>query len=440
MVIGKSSTGYHIASDLAAIDSSCKDYHDLAQKTVYIVHQSQGIEAIGKSISWKVIPTQSNLTLDSYHNYAHKTLEEIHSQPEIINHILTQPDRDEPIFKQLQILVQHAEHILLLGCGSSRYCGQSAKYWLEAIAQKPTQVELASEFSHRNPCLAPNTLVISISQSGETQDTIQALRHIQQHLRDKITLNVPSKDGKKSQNIVATVCLGNQPLSTLAKESTLFIPSHANKEIGVATTKVFTCQLLRFAQMTYLAKPSHPIAFNLKQALPSLPSAIKQTLGIAKNIEKMTAAIQHKSQLLFLGKGILYPIAEETSLKVQELAYIHAQAYATGELKHGPLALVDTQQICIVLVSHDTTLPLVISSIHEIAARDGQVIAVGPASALTQIDAGLLQASLELPEAPIEIAPFVSIVAMQLFAYYLALHRGCEIDQPRNLAKSVTVQ
>lgn len=438
LVIGKNDGGFHVASDLAAIDTTCTDYHDMQAETLYTIHQQNGIQSAA-SLDWQPIPKQAITALRDKGDFAHVTLEEIHSQPEILESIISQPERDQAVFEQLKPMLDSADNILLLGCGSSRYCGRSAKYWLEAIAQKPTQVELASEFTHRKPCLSKNTLVICISQSGETQDTIQALRYIQENHADKITLSLPKNGSSEKESVEGTVCLGNQPLSTLAKESTLFVPTYANKEIGVATTKVFTSQLLRLAQITCLANPEHPDAQNLRESLHTLPHALQQVLTLEDAIKNMPQTQSDSTQLIFLGKGILYPIAEETALKVQELAYVPAQAYATGELKHGPLALVDHNQTCFVLVNDDATFPLVESNIHEIAARNGQVVAVAAASTLAKMDPSLLTASIALPNANHAITPFTSIVAMQLYAYHHALYKGCEIDQPRNLAKSVTV-
>ena len=437
LTLGTNPDGYFIASDIEAFSQQCEQFHDVKPNTIYQITQ-QGIHPCKNiEITWQTVP-QTHFEITQQANYAHKTCQEIHSQPYVLERLLVDMERDSEAFSQIKPLLEACEHITILGCGSSFYCGRAARYWLESLAQKPTSIELASEFMDSKPCLPKNSLIIVISQSGETQDTISALRYIETHQLDKITLTLPNKTNTP-QTIIGSICIGNRPTSTLAKTTTVFLPTYAGQEVGVATTKVFTSQLLRLAQLTYLACPPNPSAQSLYAACTSLPKLVKQTLTLDNYLNDFTQSLCNEKHLLFLGKGPLYPIAEETALKVQELAYIHAQAFASGEIKHGPLALVDENQWVFILLNDDENFLRVLSNINVIAANSGKIVLVGNKDCIDKVDPKLYQKTIELPQASPEITPFIAIVAMQLFSYHLARHKGCSIDIPRGLAKCVSV-
>ncbi|MEC8063433.1 MAG: glutamine--fructose-6-phosphate transaminase (isomerizing) [Pseudomonadota bacterium] len=446
LVIGKNEHGFHIASDIEAFSTHCDQYHDIQPQTVYSVSQSNIEPDTNVTILWQNTPKESPTSKNTT-DFIHKTLEEIYSQSNILNQLMVNVARDADIFYQIRALLTACEHITILGCGSSYYAGRTAKYWLESIGKKPTSIELASEFMDRRPCLPNKTLVIVISQSGETQDTISALRYIEANEIDKITLPILHKAKTTSvfscsESIVqttATICIGNRPTSTLAKTSTVFLPTYAGQEVGVATTKVFSSQLLRLAQLTYLINPTNHQAQSLYAGCTTLPDVITETLKLGPLLENFSQILCNEKHLLFLGKGPLYPIAEETALKVQELAYIHALAFASGEVRHGPLALVDENQWVFVFLNDDENFFRVVSNIHVIAANHGKIVLVGNKNCIDQIDEKLYEKTIELPEASPDITPFIAIVAMQIFSYHLAYHKGCSIDNPRGLAKCVSV-
>lgn len=361
--------------------------------------------------------------------YRHFMLKEIFEQVDAISttlegrisksHILTAcfgRDADE-IFKKIK-------HIQIVACGTSYHAGLVAKYWLERVANISCQVEVASEFRYRDKVVLPDTLFITISQSGETADTLAALRQA------------------KELNYLATLTICNVAESSIVRESDLVFMTRAGIEIGVASTKAFTTQLTGLLLLTFaLAKYHAKENFNEQEMvnrLINLPSKINAVLALDKDISKLAAIFVEKQHALFLGRGTEYPIAMEGALKLKEISYIHAEAYPAGELKHGPLALVDKEMPVIAIAPKGQLLEKLKSNLHEVKARGGQLIIFADSSAKIMKDNGIIL--FEMPEVCELLAPIVYTVPLQLLAYHVAVARGTDVDQPRNLAKSVTVE
>jgi glucosamine--fructose-6-phosphate aminotransferase (isomerizing) len=310
-------------------------------------------------------------------------------------------------------------------CGTASYATQIGKYWFERFARIPVEIDIASEFRYREPPLPSCGLALFVSQSGETADTLAALRYAL----------------RMEQRVGAIV---NVPTSTIARESDVVLPTLAGPEIGVASTKAFTCQLaVLFALAVYAARQRDAIPAEEEQrlvrALTAVPRHAAAALGLEPEIEALAGHLADAKCVLYLGRGTSYPLALEGALKLKEISYIHAEGYAAGELKHGPIALIDEQVPVIVVAPHDQLFEKTVSNMQEVAARGGQII-------LLTDPRGAEQASLKtmwtlvLPEVPPEIAPIVYSIPIQLLAYHTAMARGADIDQPRNLAKSVTVE
>ena len=317
------------------------------------------------------------------------------------------------------------DSVLILACGTSYYSGCTAKYWLEDIAGIPTQVEVASEYRYRTSVPNPRTLVVTISQSGETADTLAALRHAQ------------------SLGMQHTLTICNVATSAMVRECKLAYITRAGVEIGVASTKAFTTQLAGLLML--VASVGHcrgnlsaAAEAELVKALQALPLRIKESLALAKDIETLAEEFADKHHSLFLGRGSQYPIAMEGALKLKEISYIHAEAYAAGELKHGPLALIDAEMPIIVVAPNNDLLEKLKSNVEEVRARGGILYVFADADAGFKSDETMRVMSLNHVEEM--IAPIVYTVPLQLLSYHVALIKGTDVDQPRNLAKSVTVE
>jgi glucosamine--fructose-6-phosphate aminotransferase (isomerizing) len=320
---------------------------------------------------------------------------------------------------------QQIDSVLILACGTSYYSGCTAKYWLESIAKIPTQVEVASEYRYRESVPNPNTLVVTISQSGETADTLAALRHAQS-LGMKHTL---------------TIC--NVATSAMVRECSLAYVTRAGVEIGVASTKAFTTQLAGLFLLTLaLAQAKGRLSDAEEQrhlkAMRHLPAALQAVLALEPQIMAWADDFAKRENALFLGRGLHYPIALEGALKLKEITYIHAEAYAAGELKHGPLALVTSEMPVVTVAPNDTLLEKLKSNMHEVRARGGVLYVLADAD--THIESGEGLHVIRMPEHYGELSPLLHVVPLQLLSYHTALARGTDVDKPRNLAKSVTVE
>jgi glucosamine--fructose-6-phosphate aminotransferase (isomerizing) len=317
------------------------------------------------------------------------------------------------------------DRLTLVACGTAHYACAIAKYWFEQLAGLPCEIDVASEFRYREPPLPARSWALFVSQSGETADTLAALRYC----KDRV------------QKTLAVV---NVPSSSIAREADLALPILAGIEVGVASTKAFTCQLLALAVLALKAgvDRGHLTAETLAAhiaTLQSLPGLLNQALALSGEVEKLAARLAEAQDVLFLGRGPMYPLALEGALKLKEISYIHAEGYASGELKHGPIALIERNVPVIVMAPHDRLFDKTVSNMQEVLARHGQVLLISDAEGLRAAGAGCW-ATLKLPQVAEPFAPILYAIPAQLLAYHTAVAKGTDVDQPRNLAKSVTVE
>ncbi|WP_420858557.1 glutamine--fructose-6-phosphate transaminase (isomerizing) [Marivivens marinus] len=317
------------------------------------------------------------------------------------------------------------DRITMVACGTAYYACVVAKYWFEQVARLPVEVDVASEFRYREPPVSPGTMAVFVSQSGETADTLAALRYC----RDK------------ADSIVSVV---NVAESSIARESDLALPILAGVEVGVASTKAFTCQLTVLKMLVLDAAKARGIigAEDVAErlaALTTLPGLLNQALGIEEECRSIARQLAEARDILFLGRGQMYPLALEGALKLKEISYIHAEAYASGELKHGPIALVDKTVPVIVMAPRDALFDKTVSNMEEVMARGGKVLLISDRTGIAQAGDGVWQ-TITMPEIAADLAPILYAIPAQLLAYYTAVAKGTDVDQPRNLAKSVTVE
>ena len=361
-------------------------------------------------------------------NHRHFMAKEIHEQPEVVGHTLAHyidMARAEVRLPKLDFDFRNVDRITISACGTAFYAGLVAKYWFERFARITVDVDIASEFRYRDAPLPKNGLAIFVSQSGETADTLASLRYAKEH-------------GQHTLSIV------NVPTSTIARESGAIMPTLAGPEIGVASTKAFTCQLATLAVLAIGAgrargNLSAEDEHKLVNALIEVPRHMAEALKLEHDIERLAKELMNAKDVLYLGRGTNFPLALEGALKLKEISYIHAEGYAAGELKHGPIALIDEQMPVVVIAPHDFVFEKTASNMQEVLARGGRIILVtdrkGAASAGVKAEA-----VLTLPDMPATVTPLVFSIPVQLLAYHVAVLRGTDVDQPRNLAKSVTVE
>ena len=360
--------------------------------------------------------------------YRHFMLKEIFEQPEKIKGLLSGQLTDSGVPQEIfgpiaPEIFEKVEAVQIVACGTSYHAGLVARHWLEGLAGLPCSVEVASEFRYRNKVVAPNTLFVSISQSGETADTLACLRY------------------SKDSGYLARLGICNVPTSSLARESDLVFLTKAGPEIGVASTKAFTTQLVGLLMLTLVLGRSHGLSAvaenSINESIRALPESLDAVMALEPSIIKMAEEFDDKEHALFLGRGIHYPIAMEGALKLKEISYIHAEAYPAGELKHGPLALIDAEMPVIAVAPNDDLLEKLKSNLQEVKARGGELYVFGHSH---ESHEGTVSQFIELPEIPELIAPIIYTIPLQLLAYHVAILKGTDIDQPRNLAKSVTVE
>ena len=361
-------------------------------------------------------------------NHRHFMQKEIFEQPIVVAQTLQsylRPLEQKVALPDMDFSFVDVPRITIVGCGTSSYAGMVAKYWLERFARVPVEVDVASEFRYRDPVLEPGGLSLFISQSGETADTLAALRHAR----------------AQGQRIAVVV---NVPTSSMAREADLLLPTHAGPEIGVASTKAFTCQLAVLAALAAkVARDKGRLdeeeERDIVRHLTEAPAAINAALGHDAEIAAMAPVIAGARDVLYLGRGPDYPMAMEGALKLKEISYIHAEGYAAGEMKHGPIALIDADVPVIVLAPSGPTFEKTVSNMQEVQARGGKVVLISDAEGLEQAGEGAI-ATIAMPKVHPLIVPLVYAVPVQLLAYHVAVARGTDVDQPRNLAKSVTVE
>ncbi|OOY11022.1 glutamine--fructose-6-phosphate aminotransferase [Thioclava marina] len=357
--------------------------------------------------------------------YKHFMAKEIAEQPVVLadalRHYLPKSGLNMPD----ELDFSNIDRIILIACGTAHYACAVAKYWFEEFARIPCEIDVASEFRYREPPLSARSLAIFVSQSGETADTLAALRYC-------------------AENVAKTVAVVNVPSSSIAREADIALPILAGIEVGVASTKAFTAQLLVLAVMALKAgrdrgQIDDEILSAHTEALRSLPGLLNQAMSLSEPIAKLAESLAEAQDILFLGRGPMYPLALEGALKLKEISYIHAEGYASGELKHGPIALIDRSVPVIVMAPHDRLFDKTVSNMQEVMARHGMVLLASDAKGL-QIAGDGTWAQIQLPEIAEPFAPILYAVPAQLLAYHTAVAKGTDVDQPRNLAKSVTVE
>ena len=385
-------------------------------------------DAKGKLANREMRNIQLSATATDKGMYKHYMAKEIAEQPTVlaenIGHYIS-ADHKRIDLRTDALDFSKVTNITMVACGTAYLACMVAKYWFEKIARIPVEVDVASEFRYREPPLNPNSLAIFVSQSGETADTLAALRYCLE------------------QN-VKTVGVVNVAESSIARESDVVLPIYAGVEIGVASTKAFTCQLATLAAMVLYASQQtgqtggHDLA-ELIEAYHALPGIVSQALHVEHDISAISTELATASDALFLGRGDMYPVALEGALKLKEISYIHAEGYASGELKHGPIALVDKDMPVVVLAPKDALFDKTVSNMQEVMARQGKVLLITDKDGLKTAGKGVWR-SVVMPRVHPVFAPVIYAIPAQLLAYYAAVSKGTDVDQPRNLAKSVTVE
>ena len=398
----------------------------------WAVVRRKGVEiydAQDRKVERPVIKSTASGLLVDKGNFKHFMAKEIHEQPEVVGHTLAHyidmvNERVE-LPGELPFDWKKLKRLSLSACGTAFYAGLVAKYWFERFAKLPVEIDIASEFRYREAPLEPGDLAIFISQSGETADTLASLRYAKE----------------RKQHVLSVV---NVLTSTIARDSDVVMPTLAGPEIGVASTKAFTCQLAVLACIAIAAARargglSQADEQKLVHALIEVPRLMTQALTLEPQIEKLALELDKVRDVLYLGRGTSFPIALEGALKLKEISYIHAEGYAAGELKHGPIALIDETMPVIVIAPHDRVFEKTLSNMEEVAARGGRIILVTDLKGAKEAAMDQVQ-TLTLPDMAATVTPLVYAVPVQLIAYHTAVALGTDVDQPRNLAKSVTVE
>jgi glucosamine--fructose-6-phosphate aminotransferase (isomerizing) len=432
LVIGLSEDANLIASDVAALVTQAQQFIYLEDGDVADINR-EGVtiyDAAGAVAQRPVRTSKITASATDKGGYAHYMLKEIYEQPRAIadtleGRILSNRVLEAALGAGAAEILDSVAGVHIIACGTSYHAGMVGRYWLESIAGVPCSVEVASEFRYRHPVVRKNSLIVTLSQSGETADTLAGLREA------------------KRLGYGHSLSICNAPESSLVRESDLVLMTHAGPEIGVASTKAFTTQLVAMLLLTIILGRRHGMSAeteaSLVNELRSVPTKVEHALTLNEQIR--TLAREHfgdKQNALFLGRGAQFPVAMEGALKLKEISYIHAEAYPAGELKHGPLALVDASMPVVVVAPNNELLEKLKSNLQEVRARGGELIVFADANVGMISSPGITV----LPVAPTEdsIAPIVFSIPLQLLAYHVAVLKGTDIDQPRNLAKSVTVE
>src|SRR5262245_2416981 len=386
-------------------------------------------DAKGSAVERPVVKSLASSLLVDKGNYRHFMAKEIHEQPEVVSHTLARyldmAAECVRLPNELPFDFRSLERVSISACGTAYYAGLVAKYWFERFARLPVEIDVASEFRYREAPMSPGGLALFVSQSGETADTLATLRYAKE----------------QKQHVIAVV---NVPTSTIARESDAVMPTLAGPEIGVASTKAFTCQLAVLACLAVAAGRARGVLSaqderNLVRALIEVPRLMTEVLALEPQIELLARDLAESRDVLYLGRGTSYPLALEGALKLKEISYIHAEGYAAGELKHGPIALIDERMPVIVIGPYDRVFEKTVSNMQEVAARRGKIILVTDPKGAHEVRSDVL-AKLMLPAMLATVTPLVYAIPVQLIAYHTAVVMGTDVDQPRNLAKSVTVE
>lgn len=418
-----------LASDIMAISG-------LAQSAIYLEEGDAVIvrgdtikvyDADGIVARRSAVPVTASAILAEKGNHRHFMQKEIYEQPEVVGRTLSA--YVDAVSGRLRtpegVNFRGMSRLLIVGCGTANYAGRVAEYWFESIAQLPVEVDVASEFRYRSLAFLEHDAALFISQSGETADTLEALRLC------------------KAAGL-QTIALVNTTHSTMAREADVVVPTFAGTEIGVASTKAFTCQLAALATLAALAgsQRGHLSVEGERDCvgeLMAVPGLMNSAMRVEGQINRLANDLSHASIVLYLGRNAFYPLALEGALKLKEISYIHAEGYAAGELKHGPIALIEDDVTVVVIAPFDALFAKTVSSIQEVKARGARVIAITDPRGAAELD-GEVNSIINLPTVGGLGAPIVAAVTVQLLAYHVAVHKGTDVDQPRNLAKSVTVE
>ena len=430
LVVGYGEGETYLGSDALALAPLTQQISYLEEGDWVVVRQDGATirDENGEVVEREIRTSGASAAAVEKGNYRHFMQKEIFEQPTVVaqtlGSYLRQSDNSVAL-PQFDFDISSIRRVTIVACGTSFYAGMVAKYWFEQFARVPVDIDVASEFRYREPVLEDGGLALFISQSGETADTLAALRHCKEN----------------GQTIGAVV---NVPTSTMAREADLLLPTHAGPEIGVASTKAFTCQLAVLAALAaHMAVKKGLMSREEEQKvveqLLEAPACLNAALDHDDDIASMAHLIAPARDVLYLGRGPDFPLALEGALKLKEISYIHAEGYASGEMKHGPIALIDDEVPVIVLAPSGPLFEKSISNMEEVRARGGQIVLISDAEGLEEAGEGCI-ATIEMPKVHPLIAPLVYAIPVQLLAYHVACVKGTDVDQPRNLAKSVTVE
>ncbi|MBI4275227.1 MAG: glutamine--fructose-6-phosphate transaminase (isomerizing) [Rhizobiales bacterium] len=431
LAIGHGKGEMYLGSDAIAL-APFTDTISYLEDGDWAVVRHGGVEihdAEGNIVARSIVKTGSSAFIIDKGNHRHFMAKEIHEQPEVVahtlSHYLDMTAERVALPGKLPFDFRALERISISACGTAYYAGLVGKYWFEHFARLPVEIDVASEFRYREAPMRAGDLAIFVSQSGETADTLASLRYAREH----------------KQHVMSVV---NVATSTIARESEVVMPTLAGPEIGVASTKAFTCQLAVLACLAIAAGRARGVLSaidesRLVRALIGVPRHMNEALALETRIEHLSRDLSKSRDVLYLGRGTSYPLALEGALKLKEISYIHAEGYAAGELKHGPIALIDESVPVIVIAPFDKVFEKTVSNMQEVAARGGRIILMTDAKGEREATVSSME-TLVLPDMPATVTPLVYAVPMQLLAYHAAINLGTDIDQPRNLAKSVTVE
>ena len=431
LAIGYGKNEMYLGSDALALLPMTKKITYLEEGDLAILTR-EGVEIydhLGNFVSRSIKYLDQSANFYDKSGFNHFMEKEIYEQPVALERAIKSYIYDENVGAKINLLKElnfkEIPKIILIACGTAYYACYVAKYWIEKLAKIPVEIDIGSEFRYREPPIEKGTAAIFVSQSGETADTLAALRYCV----------------GKAKNIISIV---NVSTSSIARESDQVLEIHAGPEIGVASTKAFTCQLAVLFLMTLKAARDRSEISEINIAktvsdLKSLPSTLSQYLGSTNSIQDIAYKLSTASDVLFLGRGLMYPVALEGALKLKEISYIHSEGYAAGELKHGPIALIDDSVPVIILAPFDELFEKNVSNMQEVIARKANVTLISDKEGL-QSAGSMVKNTIEMPRTNKLLTPLIYALPMQLLAYFTAVYKGTDVDQPRNLAKSVTVE
>ena len=430
LVVGYGEGEMFLGSDALALAPLTQDISYLEEGDWVVIERDSARihDAEGNEVEREIRKSGASAAAIEKGNYRHFMQKEIFEQPTVVAQTLRsylRPSEQRVALPQMDFDISQINRVTMVACGTSYCAGLVAKYWLEQFARVPVDIDFASEFRYREPILPDGGLALFISQSGETADTLAALKHCKE----------------QGQTIAAVV---NVPTSSMAREADLLLPTHAGPEIGVASTKAFTCQLAVLAALAAHFAVKKGLMDREEEAevvahLLEAPACLNAALDHDEEIADMAHLIAPARDVLYLGRGADFPLALEGALKLKEISYIHAEGYASGEMKHGPIALIDDKVPVITLAPSGPLFEKTVSNMQEVQARGGKVVLISDRKGIEAAGEGCM-ATIEMPRVHPLIAPLVYAVPVQLLAYHVAVAKGTDVDQPRNLAKSVTVE